>query len=418
MLVFACVAGGMALRLMFPNDIEYKSDEAWTFTHVQADRAGAPWPWTGLATSVGPPNPGFSLWVFVALARLFDVSTPPELARTVQILACVALIALVGFARWAIDEAHREPWYWAAALWAVNPLAIIFERKIWPPSVLLLPMIALVAAWWFRRNRACAFLWGLLGALMAQIHLGVAFLAVAIAVWTWWRDGAAVRWGAWLAGGLVGSLPALPWLFELLTMSKGAALHWRWPFPSFYTRWVTQPFGLGVEYTLGWNHMRDFLSGPAVAGHPTYLIAALHIGLAVLLVLALARAIRAAMERRRFWTMVFLRGPDPSQTLMGAALWGYGLMLTALTMIGAGSHRHYLIVVAPLMALWTARIILDGDRTGSSAVGRRIILPLSCVLQLAVSAGLLGYIHQVQVIRGEYGATWQSQERSGISVGP
>jgi hypothetical protein len=417
-LMFACIAGGMLLRLIFPNDIEYKSDEAWTFAHVQADRDGAPWSWTGLSTSIGPPNPGFSLWVFIALGRLFDVSTPPELARTVQTLACLALIALVAFARLAIAESHREPWYWAAALWAVNPLAIVFERKIWPPSVLMLPMVGLIAAWWFRRNRLGAFLWGLLGAIMAQVHLSVVFLAAAIMLWTWWRDRGAVRWGAFLAGGIIGSLPALPWLFQLLTTPKESALQWRLPFPSFYVRWITQPFGLGAEYTLGFEHMRDFLSGPAVAGHPTYLIAALHLGLAVLLVLALTRAIRVAIERRQFWTAVLLRGSNPSETLMGAALWGYGLMLTALTAIGAGSHRHYLIVVAPLMALWAARVALDGDRPASRPFGRLIVLPLTCMLQLAVSASLLGYIHQVQVVRGEYGPTWQSQQSSLVKPEP
>jgi hypothetical protein len=418
LLVFACIAGGMALRLIFPNDIEYKSDEAWTFTHVQADRAGAPWSWTGLATSVGPPNPGFSLWVFIALGRLFDAATPPELARAVGILACIALIAFLAFARFAISEPDRAPWYWAAALWAVNPLAIIFERKIWPPSVLALPMVALIAAWWFRRNHLCAFLWGLLGAVMGQVHLSVAFFAAALALWTWWRDGGAVRWGAWFVGGVIGSLPALPWLLQLLTTPRAAPGQWRLPIFSFYVRWITQPFGLGAEYTLGWQHMRDFISGPAVAGHPTYLVAALHLGLGALLVLALTRAIRVAIERRQFWTAVFLRGADPSKTLMGAALWGYGLMLTALTMIGAGSHRHYLIVVAPLMALWAARVTLDGDRPKSWAIGQRIILPLLCGVQLAVSAALLGYIDKVQVIRGEYGPTWQSQQSSMLNVGP
>jgi hypothetical protein len=127
----AAVLAGIVLRLMFPSDIEFKADEEWTFAHVRAVLAGASLPMSGMPTSIGGANPGPSLWVFVLLGRVFGAATAPDLARGVQICAGAALVGALLFARFAVDARQRELWYWAAALWAVNPLAIIFERKIW-----------------------------------------------------------------------------------------------------------------------------------------------------------------------------------------------------------------------------------------------------------------------------------------------
>ena len=130
-LVFGCVA-----RLIWPFDIEYKGDEIWTFEHVQSILAGGPLSWVGMGTSVTAPHPGMSLWVFAALGFLFRPRIAPDLATAVQIANIVALLGFVIFVRTSIDARFRETWHWAAALWAVNPAEIIFERKIWPPSIL------------------------------------------------------------------------------------------------------------------------------------------------------------------------------------------------------------------------------------------------------------------------------------------
>lgn len=156
------IAAGIALRLAYPGDIEWKGDEVWTFVHAQSMVAGGPWPWSGMTTSLGPPNPGMSLWVFAGLFAIFGVETPPDLARAVQSLNIAPLAAFAAFAFAVVPKQRREQCLWAAALWAVNPLAVIFERKIWPPSVLPLAMIAFMAAWWFRRRVGAAFAWGLL----------------------------------------------------------------------------------------------------------------------------------------------------------------------------------------------------------------------------------------------------------------
>lgn len=377
--VITCaVICGIALRLIWPEDIEYKGDERWIVENVAALLAGGPWQWVGMSTSIGSLNPGLSLWVFAGLAYVSGAQTAPELARAVQWLNSLGLLAFIAFAWLAVPREARERWLWAGALWAVNPLAIIFERKIWPPSVFPLASVALIACWWYRRHLAASLLCGLLCALMAQVHLGVVFLAAALFAWTWLYDGASFRWGAWLVGGALGSLPALPWLLATIQRSTDLALSWRFPLPHFFIRWVLQPFGFGAEYTLGRHHFLDYLSSPWIAGWPTYAMALAYAVLAALFLVVVLRAIRTFIAARWPGARAVLIGDTPEAVLVNAALWGYGGLLTLITLIGPRSHRHYLIVVVPVMALWCVRLVWAGERSGGR-VGARPILAALCL---------------------------------------
>lgn len=404
------LAAGIALRLAYPDDIEWKADERWTFGHAQAMLAGGPWPWLGMATSMGPPNPGMSLWVFAWLSALFGVTTPPDLARVVQGLNGAALVALVAFAYLAVPTQRREYWLWAAALWALNPLAVIFERKIWPPSVLPLGMIGLIAAWWFRRRPGAAFAWGFLGALLGQVHLSVVIFAVALALWTLYHDRSAFPWKAWIAGAAVAALPALPWLIDIMHHGGTEPLNFN---PTFYLRWVTQPFGFGIEYTLWSADMRKYLASPVLGGGPTYFMALVHLALAILVLVILVQAIRTVRIAGWPGAQAVFVGTSSETVLVNAALWGYGGILTLMTIANTGSHRHYLIVVAPLMALWAALSVFYGDRTPDRRRARPILIAL-CLGQAILTAGLLLYIHRTGVIAGEYGPTWRSQQAASL----
>lgn len=419
--IAAALACGIVLRLIWHEDMEYKLDERWLFEHARALLDGGPWPWIGIASSMGPPNPGLSLWVFAGLGFAFGADSPPELARAVQLLNCAALIALVLFATTRRTGEMRERWLWAAALWAANPLALIFERKIWPPSVLPLAAIALIAAWWYRRQWIAGFLCAMIAALMAQIHLGVTFLAAALFGWGALHDlkeRVPVRWSAWLAGGALGSLPALPWLMALIHGGGGQPSTFAFAVPKlhFFLRWVLQPFGYSVDYTLGRADFLKFLANPTVLGQPTYAMAALHVVLLLIMVVTLIRAARFLVAARPSpWA--FFIGSDQVSVLISAVLWGYGGLLTLLTVFGPDSHRHYMIFIAPVMALWCTRQVIraQGTELGNRA---RAALTVLWVCQAAVGAGLLAYIHQVQIIPAEYGATWRSQQPGAVGAEP
>jgi 4-amino-4-deoxy-L-arabinose transferase-like glycosyltransferase len=413
--LFLAVAVGIVLRFAYPDDIEWKWDENWTFEHAQQMAAGGAWFWLGMPSSVNLPNPGLSLWVFAGLYWIFDANTPPELARAVQSLNATALVVFVGFAFAAIPKDRREPWLWAAALWAVNPVEVIYERKIWPPSVLPLASVAFIAAWYFRRFAGAAFAWGLLGALMTQVHMSAAFFALAVAAWTVVQDRTAFPWRSWLAGSVVGALPALPWLFEVLSQPGGT----RFSVPdfSFFPRWPWQSFGFGIEPVLGRAHTLDYLSGPPLAGHPTYLMALVYVVLASVVLVVLLQAIR--LIRSEGWPPareVFL-GTRPETLLITATFWGYGGLLTLLTLFGAGSHRHYLIVVTPILALWAVLAVMYGDRTVGHSRARAMLIVL-CLSQAVLSDGLLSYIHRTAIIKGDFGPTWRAQQPGFVATKP
>jgi hypothetical protein len=405
--VALALAVGAGLRLSFHQDIEWKADEQWTYLHAQAMAASGGWPPVGMPSSIGAPNPGMSLWLFAALTRLFGAGTPPDLAGSVQALNVTALIAFTLFVCLAVSRPRREPWLWALGLWAVNPVAIILERKIWPPSTLPLPMVGFLAAWWWRRHPAAAFAWGLLGALMAQVHMGVAFLALAIAAWTLVQDRAAFPWLGWLAGSGLGALPAVPWLLQMLGNGSGAHAHHS-ASASFYMRWFTQFFGYGAQHTLGQHDFADYLAGPQLGGLATHLMGALQVVLLLAAAVVLVRAFRAAL-RSHPPPRAILLGDSPETLLISAAFFGYGGLLTLITCFGAGSYRHYMIVIFPIMALWTAMAVFWSDR-GARRPWARPILATLCVLTAAMSLGLLAYIDAKGVIAGDFGASWRAQQ--------
>jgi hypothetical protein len=403
---------GAALRLGFYGVIEWKADERWTFVHAQAMAATGVWPPIGMPSSVGAPNPGLSLWVFTWLMQL-GAKTPPDLARAVQLLSVIALVAFAAFGLFAIPKERREPWLWAAALWAVNPASIILERKIWTPSVLPLPAVGMLWAWRYRRHPAAAFAWGLLGALMAQIHLGAAFFAAALMGWTLIADRRTFPWIGWLAGSVVGVLPAIPWALDL---AQHAWPHGppRPPAASFYLRWPNFLLGNGPEYTLNRAGFADFLREPRLNGIATHLAGALQIVLIAVTVVLAIRAVLKLLRDRGMPPRALLLGDSPETVLTAASFWGYGGLLTLITFAGAGSYRHYMEIIAPLMALWTALFALWTDKGGRWPLARPSLAVL-CAAQAALSLLLLVYIDRVGATTGDFGVSWKAQQ-AGVHV--
>ncbi len=70
----------------------------------------------------------------------------------------------------------------------------------------------------------------------------------------------------------------------------------------FLIRWVTEPLGLGLDYSLD-NDFGDFLRSPILDGRPTYLVGILHglviaIGACILVARACGSGRHAGRRRR------------------------------------------------------------------------------------------------------------------------
>lgn len=410
-LAAALLLGGV-LRLLWGMDIEYKRDERYMFEQTRRYPVSGAFPWIGMESGIGIPNPGMSVWAFLALSRVFPSRTPPELARAVQITNIIAIGGLLLLALRLIDAGERTAWLWAVALASVNPVAVLLHRKMWAQSLLPLFCVLLLASWLRRDRPLGAFGWGFLGALLGQIHMSGFFFAASLWLWTILfgsnlRQPRPPRWTAWGIGSAAAALPLVPWAHAVLLDS--AAFHrltasLSWPQPrllwQFWGLWLTDGLGLGLDYSLGNAEFGRFLKHPLVAGHFTYLIGLIHAFIVVLAFVCGVEALRSFRSGSFRWKHLLAGDGSETSLLLAAALGGYGLLLT---LTGIEVFRHYLLVTFPLEWVGLAFVAARRSRT-------TYVLLALWFCQLALSIGFLSYIHVYGgAPTGDYGVAYSRQ---------
>lgn len=417
-LLIGALAFGITARLIWPADMEWKSDEKTIFNWTQEVVHNGRWEPIGMPSGVHLRNPGLSVWVFALPAKLFGITTPTQLVTIVGGLGALALGLFAWFARTRLSGADRETWYWALALFAVNPIAINYHRKIWTISILPIFCFLFIWAWFSRRKPAGAFFWGLVGALLGQIHMSGFPFALGVVLWTALVDRRSVVWKFWFLGSVVGTLPMLNWIYYVI--EQASVTHVRgggWWIEvlqlRFWVYWLTNPFGLHLGKVLGihngngtWDQLADFFRYPFVMGRATWLSLILHVGLLSGLLLSLGALIlatyRAARERRFFQSLL---GRTSDTTLLeSAVVWGFG---SILTLMGILIYRFYLVITMPLSFLWVAR------------VSPRRLLVVLLLIQMGVSAIYLHYIHENSGSpRGDYGPAYHLHPSSELPMPP
>lgn len=411
---------GALLRLIYVSDMEYKTDEQYMFDRVMKVGKTEPWPWLGVSSGVHIKNPGMSVWVFLALGKLFQVTEPTQLARSVQVLNILALALAIFFVYRFLRSEEHEPWLWGILLACVNPFAILYQRKIWAQSVLPFFSMLFLMSWWKRQTFWGALLWGLIGASLGQIHMSGFFFAFGFFAWALLWDRKGVHWKGWLTGSILGSLTLIPWLIHLFEKPTGKPIFFGWNEAiqlKYWVFWITDSVGLHLGNTLGvkngnaWHEqLSDFLRYPLVFGLPTYLMAVMH-GIALVFSgWILLRALIWTLGSRAFKN--WISPQDRSLFTRNAALFGYGLTITLATIV---VHRYYLIITFPLEFVWLAQLALlsglEAKRPGALLRGRQALATL-LVAQLLISITFLGYIHVNQGSpQGDYGPSYQSQKR-------
>lgn len=403
---WAALGIGIALRFTWLSDMEFKGDESWMFRQAVTIGRTAPWPGVGMPSGVGLHNPGMSVWVFVALARVFQASTPLQLGRAAVTLNAAALIALMAFIRRCVPTSHKEVWLWVASFVALSPIDVLLQRKIWAQSILPIFCVACLWAWW-RRDRALgAAAWGFVAALLGQIHMSGFFFSGAFFLVTLISDripGLAAkrtRWGFWLVGSVLGAIPLLPWLKYVASgVDRGPG--WSWEVVrqlTFFRFWGEDVAGLGLDYNLGASYPA-FLSYPATIGEvqPGLLLQGITLGC---LAIILASAAVAAWSGRKGWRAAWTGAKPTSDTLLAplAGLFAFGISLTAASVT---VFRHYLIVTYPLEILPVVWLAFR------CAPRPRWVLLALCLSQLSTAMCFLGFIHQTGGAYGDYGRAYR-----------
>ena len=407
---------GALLRLVWVQDIEYKSDEAGMFALVTALRESGTWPWLGFASSQNTQAHGMMAWPYLALDKVFHFDSPTELARASQCLNVLALVGLLLFARLCVPAGQRPTWTWAAALVACNPLLVLLQRKIWPVSITAPFLLLVLVGYWYRDRRWGALLWGAMVLVVGEMHAGGLFLAVGLAAYAFAFDRRRVRWGWWAAGSAATGALLIPWLMAIAgstaahppsQMKKGniATLN-------FYLRWVTEPFGLTLDYSLG-KDFTDFLRYPLIGGQPTYLVAALHVATVLVIVAFLVSVLPRAWRERGRWKELLSGRTSPTTFAVNAVALGFGAVLTLSAL---PIHRHYMLIAFPMMQVWLAGLALADRRPTRLGLTRgQALLASLCLIQFALAACFLGYVHgSERTIRGDYGTPYAAQVRYGL----
>ncbi len=260
------------LRLSFPQDIEYKGDEKYMFAQSQSAGITAPWPALGMTSSIAFRNPAISVWVFIALARLFHLTDPVALTCGVECLNISAFFLLFLVVQKILPvEEQRQPWMWTIVLAAFNPFAVLFQRKLWAQDTLPFFCVAFIAGWFKRETVVGAFVWGFFGAILGQIHMSGFFLAASLLFFTVFLAPRfsvyrKVHWPGWFLGSVLGAIPLIPWLQYAFSFHGTVhGVYWRNMLSvNYWYYWLTDVLGVGLNFSLG-QHFKEFLQIPWVA---------------------------------------------------------------------------------------------------------------------------------------------------------
>jgi len=409
-----CLVAGTALRLSFVEDMEYKEDEMFNFTQSQIVGKKIPWPWLGIASGVYLPNPGMSVWVFAWLARIARATSPTELATALQIFAILGICLIIPFAlRW-VREQEREIWLWAYAIAMVNPFSVFYQRKLWPEPFLPFFSMLVIMGWWKREHRVGAFVWGLVGALLGQIHMSGFFFAGGIFLWTVIfgrrpkKPLAQTEWGFWFLGSLLGALPLIPWFKYIFAHPAGGRVSTGWMEMiqlKFWVFWITDSLGLhlgnplGLARGPGLAQISDFVRYPIVGGVPTYLNGLAHLVVAGAALVAVGQALRGFWKHRKHGRDLLVGRESETAFLQNSVLWGHGILIT---ITGVVIRRYYMMVTFPLEFIWLVRAA-----SSQPARARKLLITL-WVAECFISANFVGYIHvNGGSTWGDYGAAYR-----------
>lgn len=400
LVIILLLIAGSCLRLLWATDMEWKSEEKWMFEQAQLVARGVvPLPIVGMQSGVHIPNPGMTVWWFAMIAIF--AHDPISMVRWVQSLNILTIWLFFFFVFWQIVPQERKPWLWGLAIASVNPLAVVFSRKIWIPD-LLAPFCFLVfLGHWFRKKLWGSFLWGIAGALIGQVHMGGFFLNFGLLLWTVWHNYKhqalpKISWTAWFLGTVLGSLPLIPWAWIVLPQIG----HYTRSFvgllvPKFYIHWVTTAVGVNLSNPLWKVFWQNFLYEPVIFGIPTYLMIPAHI---FLFGIGWYPIYRFFKSRKSSHTHVSSSEVHSKLNFYIKALaLGVG---GVFTLSGINVQPYYIIVVFPFLYIWLASVYQNQVK----------LLVTIALVQLFITLTFLIFIHRTGGFPGPgYGIVYRLQ---------
>jgi hypothetical protein len=398
--ILAFILIGVLLRVAWIEDMEWHFDAHWMFEKSQEIWRTGKWPLLGMENGARFQNPGLSIWVFALMG--YFAKTPVGMTGLVVILNLLAILFFLLFTVKNFEGKERDIWLKGIALGCVGPLTILWSRKIWAQDILPIFSFLIIYGHFYRSRRDGAFLWGMVGAMIGQIHMSGFFYSFALFLFSLIHDRVnkrSTRWGFWFFGSVVGSIGLLPWLDYLLNNSIGHKREWKYIFQfRFFTYWLMESLGIHLKYNLK-HAFSAFLQLPRVGGTPLYLIGLVHSflwGVGAYLLYLMGKYAKA-YDFSKVKNFKFLKGISLTHFYLCTFLLGMGMILT---LSSVKLYPHYLIILFPFVHIWTAQMLHSRPA---------LFWGVACA-QLILSLSFFGKVHMNQVIPGShYGKTYKQK---------
>ena len=401
--IFFCIAAGIFLRLNWNADMEWKADEQWTYEKAHETGASGTFPASGMQSGGGIVNPGLSLGIFALIASFSN--DPLSMNRVVQLINIAAILCFLWFALTKIKSQERQIWLYGIALASVSPLAVLFARKIWAQDLLPVFSFLVLLGNFNRHKSAGAFLWGLSGALIGQIHLSGFFFAAGIFVFTLLHDRynkIKFNWLPWLAGSALGSITIVLWLIYMLEQPQFTRFNILHLLQfNFYIYWFLDALGLNIMYSLR-KEFWEFINEPVIFGIPFFLIAIVHLFLATAGIFTLKKMARYAKTfylnlRQKTFSAFLFANTSVTKFYLLSILLGLGVFMN---FSGFTVNPHYLICAFPFVYIFLAKIFEENT----------LLLKGIIIAQLFITIMFQVYVHSHNGIKtGDYGVTYREQ---------
>lgn len=406
LLLISALLLGAVFRFAFPTDIEWDSDVDYMVERVRAVGVTESFPLLGMPSAVQVQNPGMSVWIFLLLGKLSGAKDAVRLSQAVQFLNWLALGLLAFFALKVVKREERDTWIWATVLACVNPLAILYHRKVWAQSVLPFFCVLYLWAWWKKKSPVGAFFLAFMGLCLAQIHMSGFFFTFGTIAWAFLFQRKSLHWKGWIAGAIAGFLPMIPWVHYFLSnRPKGALIYHLSEVLQFkfWVFWITNPLGLHLGNVLGvykgdtlWKQLGDFFAEPWMGDTPTYLVGILHALILLTGIFAFLKWLVKGIRKKAEISTETVRAED-------AWTWGYG---TALTLSSICIRRYYMLITFPIEWAFLVRCWKEsfGKKSG------RFLFALF-IAQIFISTQVLLFLHKNGGARdGAYGPSYSAQK--------
>jgi len=335
----------LLLRMGWPMLAEFKRDEATVTRRALAIAYEGDLPAAGVGSSIGTANLPLTLYLTAIPLRLWQ--DPVAAVLFVGLLNGLAVLACYALGRAYFSRAVGLV---AAFLFAVNPWAVLYGRKIWCRTLPLvtLAFFAAVFATFVRRRP-----WALVGAFVGLAALvglqleGIAFIPLLFILILLYRKQVAL-WPL-LVGLFLFALAVSPYVIhDALRGWPNLRDFLDYAGDEAHFSWDALRYAFMLTGSAGIHGMAGALCPEYLAGLPNlWWLNWLMMGLlALALLYGLVQVMRGSGERRRFFTLLLL--------------W-FAVPIALQSRSTAPVYLHYFVLLYPVQFLLIAILLVDGS---------------------------------------------------------